>query len=224
MPQSLEMFHFNPVKFGLVAKQFAKEKKISQATMAARTGMSYDTVGNIYTGKIQKFPFEYLFKMCVVLGVSVEVMMMLMLKDEEIDFAELVLHYDAQKDEVVPVPEVLPSMIPGVVTDAVADTAMEATEQLRDAAVTPYGYYTAEEVAERIERATNHMAAEIDHLREIVRLNDERHEKHVQSVIEQHRQSVADLKEQQCYERETAAKFREWMQTLISDAFASCKQ
>jgi DNA-binding Xre family transcriptional regulator len=219
MPQSLEMFHFNPVKFGLIVRQMAKEKRISQATMAARTGMSYDTVGNIYTGKIQKFPFEYVFKMCVVMEVSIEVLMLLMLKDEDVNFSERVLLYDTQKDEVVPVPDVLPSMIPGVVTDAVADTAMEAAGAQRDTAATLSGYYTEEEVTERIDRATGHLTSEIDHLREIIKTNDERHERYVRDITEQHRAHISDLKEQQQHERATGEKHREWILSVIASSF-----
>lgn len=224
MPQSLEMFHFNPVKFGLIAKQSAKEKGISQASMAARTGLSYDTVGNIYTGKIQKFAFEHVFKICVVLGMSLEVMELLLLKDEEIDFMDGVLLYDTAADDVVPVQDVLPSMTPGPVTDTVMDTAIEATEKPKDNADIPYGFYTKDEVMERVEHATKHLSVEIDHLRSALKSAEEKNERHISDLKEQHRKHIDDLKEQHQNERATGEKHREWMLSVIASSLGKANR
>lgn len=123
MAFSLESFHFNPIKFGQIVKQYAKERGISQGTMAARTGMSFDALGNLYGGKVQKPAFETVFKICVVLGVPVEVIMMLMLKDEDIDFGDKVLLYDTNQDTVVKAVNAVPSFVPEAVPNAVAEKA-----------------------------------------------------------------------------------------------------
>lgn len=127
MAESLESYHVNTIKVGAVLRQMAKEKHISQEKMSAKTGLSYDTVGNIYAGKTQKLPLEYFMKICIILETSFESMILLMLKDEDIDFADRILTYDARKDIEVPVLDVLPSMTPGVVPDAVTDTAAAVT-------------------------------------------------------------------------------------------------
>lgn len=190
MSYSLVSFHFNPFKLGQVCKQYAKDRGISQAAMAARTGLSYDTVGNIYAGKVQKIPFEYVFKICVVLGIPVEVVMMLMLKDEDIDFADQVLLYNTVEDKTVPVPDAVPDLIAGPVPDSVADTAIAVA-----ASVTPL-----------------EPAASVDPLRSCYTPDD------VHTIIERinaaHAAHVQDLKEQFAKEREASAKGSEYLHSL----------
>lgn len=221
MPKSLEMFHFDPVKFGLIVKRSAKEKGVSQTYMAARTGLSYDTVGNIYAGKIQKFAFEHLFKICVVLGMSVEVMMLLLLKDEEIDFEEEILLYDTSSDKLVPVHEAIPSMVPGPVPEAVADTAIEAAERLEGDGDSPYGYFTHEEVMEHIQGATKQLISEVDYLRKSLQANQEMHDRYVCNLQSQHEKHIADLKEQHLNERAIGKQQQEWLQKFIENSIAS---
>ena len=127
MPASLRSYHINTIKVGAILRQMAKEKDISQEEMGAEAGLSYDTIGNIYAGRIQKLPLEYYLKICIILETSFESMILLMLKDEDIDFADRILTYDARKDIEVPVLDVLPSMTPGVVPDVVTDTATAVT-------------------------------------------------------------------------------------------------
>lgn len=160
MAHSLVSFHFTPYKTGQIIKQYAKDRGISQASMAAKTGLSFDTVGNIYGGKVQKIPFEYLFKMCVVLAIPIEVVMMLMLKDEDIDFEDQVLLYNSAEDKSVPVADAVPTLIAGTVPDAVADTAVAVAaaspviEAVAAAAESVHNtYYTAEDIEEAVEKA-----------------------------------------------------------------------
>jgi hypothetical protein len=96
---------------------------------------------------------------------------------------------------------------------------MEAAGAQRDTAATLSGYYTEEEVTERIDRATGHLTSEIDHLREIIKTNDERHERYVRDITEQHRAHISDLKEQQQHERATGEKHREWILSVIASSF-----
>ena len=126
MSHNIVSFHFNPLKCGQIIRQYAKNRGISQEALAARIGISYDTMGNIYAGKVQKIPFESVFKICVVLGVPIEVIMMLMLKDEDIDFADQVLLYDTVGDKAVPVEDAVPTLVAGPVPESVADAAASA--------------------------------------------------------------------------------------------------
>lgn len=186
MTHSLISFHFNPIKLGQICKQYAKDRGISQAIMAARTGLSYDTVGNIYAGKVQKIPLEYVFKFCVVLGIPIEVLMMLMLKDESIDFADQVLLYDTVDDKAVPVEDVVPSMVAGSVPESVADAAASAPPM----------------------EAVHHDAAHTCHI------HSDQHAL-VEILNAAHALHTKDLKEQFDKERETTSRHIDQLHKLI---------
>lgn len=161
MSHSLIDFHFNPRKLGQILKQLCKERGISKAALASKIGLSYDTIDNIFGGKIQEASFEKLFKVCCVIGIPMEVLMVLMLKDEDIDFRDEVLLYDVEGDESMPVSDIDQSQTPGPVSDtvsAVAGAVAAAESQLQEVRV-PGGSsgteYSREDVSmflDRIER------------------------------------------------------------------------
>ena len=124
MSVSLEHYRINPVKFGQIIRVYAEERGISQAAMAKRAGCSGDTIGHIYAGHAKKSPtFELVMKFSVILGVPIEVLELLCVKDEDVDFIERVPLYDPIRDEIIKPLEDVPSMSPAVVPDAVAATA-----------------------------------------------------------------------------------------------------
>lgn len=205
MPQSLEQFHFNPIKFGQIIRTSAKEKGVSQASMAAKTGLSYDTVGNIYSGKVQKIPFEYVFKICVVLGIAIEVVMVLMIKDEDIDFKDDVLLYDTEKDVNIPVKDAIPSLVPGPVTENVANAAIAASSApTSPAELQAAGYYTIDDINRAVDQAN------AKHEAVIARMIEER-----QHLIRQHERHLDDLKAQHANERVTAERYQQLLHRLI---------
>ena len=186
MSHNIVSFHFNPLKCGQIIRQYAKNRGISQEALAARIGISYDTMGNIYAGKVQKIPLEYVFKFCVVLGIPIEVLMMLMLKDENIDFADQVLLYDNADDKTVPVEAVVPSLVAGPVPESVADAAASAPPM----------------------EAVHHDAAHTCHI------HGDQHAL-VDILNAAHALHTKDLKEQFDKERETAARHMDQMHKLI---------
>lgn len=204
MAQTLVQFHFNPIKFGQIVKATAKEKGISQSTLSSNTGLSYDTVGNIYGGKVQKVPFEYVFKICVVLGVPIEVVMMLMLKDEDINFLDDVLLYDTQDDTTVSMPETVPTLVAGPVSDTVANAAIAATITVPAQADPQASYYTLDDLNRAVDQANAKYEAIIAHLKE-----SRAH------LIQQHDRHIADLKAQQEAERTTAERYQRLLYRLI---------
>lgn len=172
MSESLITFHFSPYKTGQILRQYAKDRGISQAAMAARIGLSYDTVGNIYAGKVQKIPFEYMFKMCVALAIPIEVIQMLMLKDEDIDFEDQVLLYEPTKDKSIPAVDAVPSLIPSEVPDAVADTAVAvaaAAPAIAAAAASAPDmsrtYFTSDDIQIAVSRAQADHSAHVQDLK-----------------------------------------------------------
>lgn len=128
MACDLVHFHFNPVKTGQIIKQLRLGKGMSVSSLAKRSGITYDTVDNIERGRVQDVKFEALFKICCVLETPIEVLMLLMLKDEDIDFADQVLLYDNRGDEAIPSTDfdTVPSSVPDTVV-AVAE-AVAATD------------------------------------------------------------------------------------------------
>lgn len=200
MAQSLQSFHFNPIKLGQILRQLAKERDISQSKMASETGLSYDTIGNVYSGKIVKTPFEYVFKICIVLGLPFEAIMVIMLKQEDIDFRDRVLLYDTYKDDAVPVADVLPSMAPSPFSDEVVETAIVQAENTSAPVDIPFGYYTKEEVKDMIADATRQKEIEISYLKLIC----EKHDAHINDLKEQHRN-----------ERNTGDKYRALLQHAL---------
>lgn len=119
MAESLQSYHLSSIKFGEIIKQYAKERGISKAALAGKVGVSYDSMDNIYRGIVQKIPFELVLKISCALAVPMEVIEMLWLKDDDIAFRDMILHYDANHDKTVLIPDEVPSFVP----DAVADTA-----------------------------------------------------------------------------------------------------
>lgn len=190
MSYSLVSYHFNPYKIGQIVKQYAKNRGISQTVMASKTGLSYDTVGNIYAGKVQKIPFEYIFKICVVLAIPVEVIMMLMLKDEDIDFEDEVLLYDTTEDKSVPVSDAVPTLIPGTVPDAVADTAVAvaaavpAIEEAAGAAHDVSHVLSYDDITDAVEKVRSYYEAHIQDLKEAFEKERESHERHCKQLHE----------------------------------------
>lgn len=128
MPQSLDAFHFNSLKLGQILHQYCKQKGISHATLQRKTGITRDTLKNIFHGGTQEVSFEKLFKICHVLEVPLSVIEMLMLKDEDIDFADSVLYYDPAKGDILPAADVDPEQLPVPETVVAAVEAVTAAE------------------------------------------------------------------------------------------------
>ena len=120
MSYSLRDFHFSPVKLGQILKQLRLDKDISVSYISKRTGITRDTLDNILSGDVRDVKFEQIFKLCCVLEIPIEVLLLLMLKDEDIDFVDQVLLYDNKEDEAIPATDIntVPSSIPNTVVAA----------------------------------------------------------------------------------------------------------
>lgn len=121
MSASLKAFHFNPVKFGQILRQLCKDKGVTIAYLHKSTDITRDTIENIIRGSVRDVKFEQIFKFCVVLGLPIEALMLLMLKDEDIDFMDQVLLYDNKEDEAIPASDL--DSVPGFVPDTVVAAA-----------------------------------------------------------------------------------------------------
>ena len=150
MSHSLVTFHFNPQKAAQIFKQLKKERGISDTVLAARTGLSYDTVTNCLKGR-SDLSFERVFKFCTVLGLPIESVMRRMLKDEHIDFADDVLLYNISNGEQLPISDDIVSDVPNDIPPSVADAATAAAALPILSPVQP-GTYTKEELTILLDR------------------------------------------------------------------------
>lgn len=132
MPCTLQDFHFNPVKLGQIIKQLCAEKGIKYSYMCKRTAITRDTFDNILRGFVHDVKFEQLFKICCVLEMPVAVIEALLIKDEDIDFADQIVYYDAAHGEILPISDVDAAQIP------VSDTVVAVAEAVAAAENPPH--------------------------------------------------------------------------------------
>lgn len=120
MSYTLKDFHFNPIKLGQILKQLRIDKNVSISYISKCTDITRDTLDKIFSGGVRDVKFEQIFKICCVLEIPIEVLMLLMLKDEDIDFIDQVLLYDNKEDEAVPATDLdtAPSSVPDTVVAA----------------------------------------------------------------------------------------------------------
>lgn len=137
MSQSLVQFHFNPVKLGQILRQFSVQYGISKTTLHKQTGISRDTITNIFSGDTQEVSFEKLFKLCCVLGVPMVVIEKLMVQDEDIDFADKIVMYDTASGDVLPASEVDIEKMPVPETVLAAAEAVAAADNPSDPVRSP---------------------------------------------------------------------------------------
>jgi transcriptional regulator with XRE-family HTH domain len=106
MPCSLAEFHFNSVKLGQILQRFAEQCGMGKGAVSRMTGISRDTITNIYNGDTQEVSFEKVFKMCVAFGVPMIAFEKLGVLGEDTDFADKIVMYDTASGEVLPASEV----------------------------------------------------------------------------------------------------------------------
>lgn len=106
MACSLDKFHFNSVKIGQILERFAKERGVSKGALSRMTGISRDTLTNIFSGDTQEVSFEKVFKICVALGIPMIAIEKLAVLDEDTDFADKIVMYDTASGDVLPATEV----------------------------------------------------------------------------------------------------------------------
>lgn len=128
MSYTLRDFHFNPIKLGQIIKQFCAEKDVRASYVCKQTGITRDTFDNILRGSVHDIKFEQLFKICCVLEIPVAVIEMLMIRDEDIDFADQVVMYDAANNDVLPVSDVDAEQVPVPTTVVAVAEAVAAAE------------------------------------------------------------------------------------------------
>lgn len=100
MAQSLKNFHFDQDKSGKILNTWAKDAGVSIKTLGDDTGYTFDTINNSLHGKIKDLSLERVFKIATRTGHSVCEYILLMLKDEDIDFADQI-HVLRSKDMIL---------------------------------------------------------------------------------------------------------------------------
>lgn len=100
MAQDLKNFHFDQDKSGRILNGWAKDAGVSIKTLGDDTGYTFDTINNSLHGKIKDLSLERVFKIAIRTGHSVCEYILLMLQDEDIDFADQI-HVLRSKDMIL---------------------------------------------------------------------------------------------------------------------------
>lgn len=160
MACSLDKFHFNSVKIGQILERFAKERGVSKGALSRMTGISRDTLTNIFSGDTQEVSFEKVFKICVALGIPMIAIEKLAVLDEDTDFADKIVMYDTASGDVLPATEVDIKAMPVPDTVVAVAEAVAAVDNPPDSTRKP-------------EESVNHIAylqQHIDHLTRLLEL------------------------------------------------------
>lgn len=112
MPDTLATFHFNTLKIGHALHEIAKEQGYGCGKLSTITGISRDSIWNIFHGVNQEISFEKLFKLCHALHTPMVVIEMLALDGVDADFVDKVLYYDPSDGAVLPSSDVDISQLP----------------------------------------------------------------------------------------------------------------
>lgn len=188
MPHSLITFHFSALKAGQIIKQFCVVRGVSKASLAAKTGVSYDTVDNFFQGKVKEVQFERIFKYCVVLGIPIELFMLQLLEGEDIDFADDVLLFNPTEDASSAAElssDAVSDAVPDTVS-AVASAVTQAAKSVPDmhAEYVP-SYPVQGDLPDVLARTERHYADRLADMVEARRLLIEQHDKEVAVLCQQ---------------------------------------
>ena len=107
------------------------DKNLSVSAAAKQSGLTYDTIDNIERGRVQDIKLEACVKLCCVYEQPIVLIVLLMLKGDDVDFIDRVLLYDNKTGGSIPASifESVPSIVP--------DTAVAAAEAVAAADVPP---------------------------------------------------------------------------------------
>ena len=181
MPATLAEYHPSNDKIANILQQYRKERGISKVALGEKIGVSYDTVVNILSGKVQ-LKLETAIKLCVALAIPIGLLTQLILQNEDIDFADDVLLYDPVRDEVMSAVEhdvTASDIVPDSVAAAAADTTpVEPPPPAPAPAETDA--YTREELKAVIDRIAQ---AHEQHIADM-RANADRQQEIIRALIE----------------------------------------
>ena len=152
MPESLKEFHFSAAKSANIIRQYIEERNTTPLKLSNRTGITYDTIGNILSGKVRDIKFEQLFKICVALAIPLEVYEQLMINGEDIDFADEILLYSPRHDEVIPATDKELSVDSTIIPESVAAVATPTPSPQGGIASVEVDTYSRDELRAMLDR------------------------------------------------------------------------
>lgn len=122
MPYNLANYKMDQIKAGVIIQELRHSRHISRARLAGEIGVSNDVMENIEKGR-GGLTFERAMKICAVLKIAIIAFVLLLIKDEEIDFRDAILVYDHQNDDMTPVTDESVPEIPGAIPNKVVEAA-----------------------------------------------------------------------------------------------------
>lgn len=182
MPATLAEYHPSNDKIANILQQYRKERGISKVALGEKIGVSYDTVVNILSGKVQ-LKLETAIKLCVALAIPIGLLTQLILQNEDIDFADDVLLYDPVRDEVMSAVEhdvTASDIVPDSVAAAAADTTPPDPAPTVLPAAQAFDGYTREELTAVLDRVC---ACHEQHVADM-RANADRQQEIIRALIE----------------------------------------
>lgn len=119
---TLATYELDLVKTGVILQGLRKMRKMSRAYAAESIGVTTDIVKNIENG-MGGLSFERMIKFCALYEMPIIAIVLLIIKDADIDFRESILVYDHQNDVPTPVTDDSVPAVPGMIPDAVVAAA-----------------------------------------------------------------------------------------------------
>lgn len=105
MAKNLKNFHFDQEKSARILNGWAKDAGVSIKKLGDETGYTFDTINNTLHGKVKDLSLERVFKIAASTGHSVCEYIILMLQDEDIDFAHQVYVLQSKDTDIYPLSE-----------------------------------------------------------------------------------------------------------------------
>lgn len=157
---TLQNYQLNTQRSGEILRRWLAEKRISQASAAARIGVTEDTLAGCLRGNVKQPSLTYVLKLCIMTGHTMEEYLHLVLADDPLEFAEDIKWTDVP--EAVPVPAPVKNADHGVdhasvgkLLDRIEKTHAAEIERLE--AVHAHELKHIEQEAERLERRCNRL-------------------------------------------------------------------
>lgn len=119
---SLASYKLDLVKTGVILHGLRRLRKMSRAYVAESIGVTSDIIGNIEKG-LGGLSFERMLKLCALYETPIIAVVLLIIKDEDIDFRSSILVYDHKSDDATPVSDESVPDVPGVIPDAIVAAA-----------------------------------------------------------------------------------------------------
>ena len=118
----METYKLDLVKTGVILQGLRSMRKMSRTFVAESIGVTNDVIRNIEKG-LGGVTLERAIKLCALYEMPIIALVLLILKDADIDFRDRILVYDHKNDDVTPITDESVPEVPGVLPESVVEAA-----------------------------------------------------------------------------------------------------